>query len=139
MQITFDIEPMAIQSFRFRNAGHFTIKYQPKKNIVYKSNIGKMATLQLPENFTLMTGAVFCNWTFVFPPLKSWSKKKLNELNDASKFVYKTTKPDVTNLQKGTEDALTGIIWQDDALIVQSTVKKIYGFNPKIILDVFDL
>jgi Holliday junction resolvase RusA-like endonuclease len=40
---------------------------------------------------------------------------------------YPTTKPDATKLLRGVEDALTGIVWRDDAQIVDQYVAKRYG------------
>lgn len=38
-----------------------------------------------------------------------------------------TTKPDTTKLLRSTEDALTGILWADDAQIVEQHASKRYG------------
>lgn len=40
---------------------------------------------------------------------------------------YPTTRPDATKLLRAVEDALTGIIWRDDAQVVVQTVSKHYG------------
>lgn len=40
---------------------------------------------------------------------------------------YPTTKPDSTKLLRSTEDAMTGIVWYDDAQIVTQTVRKRYA------------
>ncbi len=41
--------------------------------------------------------------------------------------TYPTVRPDVTKLLRGIEDALTGIIWRDDAQIVYQKASKHYG------------
>ena len=38
-----------------------------------------------------------------------------------------TTKPDVLKLARGVEDAISGIIWRDDAIIVDEFLSKRYG------------
>lgn len=43
---------------------------------------------------------------------------------------YCMTKPDGLKLRRSTEDALTGILYRDDAQIVDGHDKKIYGFKP---------
>ncbi len=43
---------------------------------------------------------------------------------------WPTTKPDATKLLRSTEDALTGILWRDDAAIVLQWVEKAYGEKP---------
>lgn len=39
------------------------------------------------------------------------------------------SRPDATKLLRGVEDALTGVIWKDDAQISTQTVKKRYGIR----------
>lgn len=43
---------------------------------------------------------------------------------------WHTSKPDSTKLLRCLEDALTGIIWKDDAQICQQFVSKTYGDTP---------
>jgi Holliday junction resolvase RusA-like endonuclease len=44
----------------------------------------------------------------------------------ASAPAYPVTKPDTTKLVRGVEDALTGILWRDDAQIVDQHAAKFY-------------
>jgi Holliday junction resolvase RusA-like endonuclease len=37
------------------------------------------------------------------------------------------TKPDATKLLRAVEDALTGVVWRDDAQVVEQSVVKVYG------------
>lgn len=43
--------------------------------------------------------------------------------------VYHTSKPDSTKLTRSTEDALTGLLWGDDAQIAHQRIRKLYA-NP---------
>ena len=43
-----------------------------------------------------------------------------------------TVRPDATKLLRSTEDALTGILWSDDAQIVEQRVSKAYAVNGAI-------
>lgn len=55
---------------------------------------------------------------------------------------YPTTKPDVLKLARSTEDALTGIVWNDDAQTAQLTLAKFYatrGGNPGAIITIHPL
>jgi Holliday junction resolvase RusA-like endonuclease len=40
---------------------------------------------------------------------------------------YPVTRPDLTKLLRGIEDALTGIVWKDDAQVVFQVASKRYG------------
>lgn len=40
---------------------------------------------------------------------------------------YPAIRPDCTKLLRSTEDALSGILWRDDAQIVLQIVRKVYG------------
>jgi len=41
--------------------------------------------------------------------------------------VYVSKKPDLSKLQRSTEDALTGIVYVDDSQLVLMTIAKVYG------------
>lgn len=41
--------------------------------------------------------------------------------------AYPTVKPDSTKLLRAVEDALTGVVWRDDAQVVEQVVYKHYG------------
>ena len=40
---------------------------------------------------------------------------------------WKPSKPDLTNIAKTVEDAANGIVWDDDAMIVDEQIRKVYG------------
>ena len=123
LTLSMDVVPKAIQSVRFSRFG----KYQPIQNVHWKSFIRLAATQQLPEDFQIFTGAVELIVRFTFPPLKSFSKKKLQEIETGGTF-FKTTKPDLNdNLMKGLCDALTGVVWNDDSQICIVNTRKVYG------------
>lgn len=41
--------------------------------------------------------------------------------------TYPTVKPDTTKLLRAVEDAMTGVVWRDDAQVVVQIVCKLYG------------
>jgi crossover junction endodeoxyribonuclease RusA len=43
---------------------------------------------------------------------------------------WHTSRPDRTKLLRALEDALTGILWRDDAQVVAGEVRKLYGRKP---------
>lgn len=132
--------PQPKQSARFairkgRNGANFLQKYQTKEIVQNEKNIAFDVKSQLPKGFIPFSGAIKVKALFVFPPLKSFPKAKLNALS-AGTTIYKTTKPDLTdNLMKGTMDAMNGIVFTDDSVIAEVESKKIYGLVPRIELE----
>lgn len=49
--------------------------------------------------------------------------------------VFPASKPDVLKLSRAVEDALTGIVWKDDAQIVTELISKRYG-NPGVQIEI---
>lgn len=50
-----------------------------------------------------------------------------------------TTKPDVLKLARGVEDALTDVLYQDDAQIVDEHLHKVYSDTPGVAITVWPL
>lgn len=50
-----------------------------------------------------------------------------------------TTKPDVLKLARCAEDALTGIVWRDDAQIVSETLEKHWGEPARVEIEIAQL
>jgi Holliday junction resolvase RusA-like endonuclease len=50
--------------------------------------------------------------------------------------AYPTSRPDVTKLLRGVEDALTGIVWRDDARVVRQRAEKFYGEPARVEIKV---
>lgn len=53
------------------------------------------------------------------------------------KVTMPTKRPDLTNLQKGVEDALTGVVFTDDARVVKHESSKEFGV-PGVQIDVYE-
>lgn len=60
------------------------------------------------------------------------SKGDLNK--QGRSMPYPTPKPDVLKLARGVEDALTGIVWEDDAQIVEEHISKRYGIPERVVV-----
>lgn len=58
-------------------------------------------------------------------PKGHYGRNGLNSKGRAS--TAPTSKPDVLKLARGVEDALTGVVWRDDAQIVSETLTKEWG------------
>lgn len=57
--------------------------------------------------------------------------------SDAPRFH--TSKPDVTKLVRGLEDALTGIVWVDDAQVADTRQRKEYGESARVEVQVMPI
>lgn len=62
---------------------------------------------------------------FLMPRPKGHLSRKGGLLPSAP--PYPAVKPDATKLLRALEDALTGVIWRDDALVVSQVVTKVYA------------
>lgn len=71
---------------------------------------------------------------YVFSMLKGFSKKKSEEIRTNSKVHFKTTKPDLPdNLKKPLFDAMSEVIFKDDALVCfEGITMKRYGLKPGV-------
>ena len=106
-----------------------------------EQNIVAQIAKQLPEGFMPWSGPIRVNSiTYVFPPLKSFTKKKMKMIEDGD-IVFKTTKPDLTdNLQKGLFDALEGVLFLNDSQVCEIlSLRKIYGLVPGIYIDIEEI
>ena len=77
----------------------------------------------------VMHGPLMLEVVFVRVKPGSWPRKPTTKRPWPD---YPTTKPDLNNLIKPLEDALTGIVWVDDAQIVRSREEKVFGEEPEV-------
>ena len=101
-----------------------------KKNTNWKkivAHIGKDAWGNRP----LLTQALSLQVIFFMPrPKCHYRTGKNAHLLREDALARPVTKPDTTKLLRSTEDALTGILWADDAQIVEQHASKHYGQTP---------
>ncbi len=136
--------PMPKQSVRSYATGKRTKKgiyivdhFQPQKTVDRNKDYIKQITEQLPVDFKPFEKRVhITKMHFVFPPLKEFSKKKMNRI-EAGEIIYKETRPDLPdNLKKLVNDSMSGIVYKDDNIIVsEDDVKKYYGTGGIILID----
>lgn len=79
----------------------------------------------------LLRGSLKVTFEFVMPRPKYHyhTGKKAGVLRDNAPY-YHTVKPDALKLARSTEDALTGVIWSDDAQTARLEIEKRYGDKP---------
>jgi Holliday junction resolvase RusA-like endonuclease len=52
---------------------------------------------------------------------------------------YHTKKPDLDNLAKFVYDALTGLFWRDDSIIITGLTKKVYASEAMTMIEVYKI
>ena len=132
--LTFKIKmkPEPKQSAKFAAVGKHVRSYQPKKVTDYKQTIQATILSQLPDDFVMFGGPIHIDYTFAYAPLKSFAKKMLAAVQDDYQMVFKSTKPDADNLEKSVNDAMEGIVFNNDSQIASHRTLKIYEASPYI-------
>lgn len=85
--------------------------------------LGEMKVPKAP--FPNAGGALFLTVEFVMPRPKSHFRK--DGTIKPGMPTFHTIKPDATKLIRSLEDALTGILWNDDSQIAKQLVSKVYA------------
>ena len=94
--------------------------YDPAKSRDWKRTVMAQALAAKPER--LLAGPCAGEMDFYLPRPKSAPKR----------VVYPTSRPDLSNLLKGTEDALRGLVFADDSQIVSLRIAKHYDARPGV-------
>ena len=77
----------------------------------------------------LLEGPIVLHLAFELPrPTGHFGKRGLR----ASARPFPSVKPDLLKLARAVEDALTGVLWRDDAQIVEEVLTKRYGERAKL-------
>jgi Holliday junction resolvase RusA-like endonuclease len=123
MNIIIPGPPIAQKRHRRKNIGGKIWDYDPLNTT--KDKLGHLLKRHCPivpafENY-------FVIMKFYIPIPKSTSKKKRTQMF----FQPCPKKPDIDNYAKFYLDAGNGILWSDDAKIVDLSCKKIYSDNPR--------
>lgn len=115
--ITFKIEPVPASRPRVTRWGtHYLPKYDQFKKDMEKLLMGKR---------TLYTEPLKIELTFFLTMPKSWSKKKLDEMDGQ----YCAHVADIDNLEKAVYDAMNKVVFEDDKQIVDHHVRKYWTRN----------
>lgn len=127
--IKFTIEGEAVAQARPRFNRHTGRAYDTQKSKSWKERVYFSALPHKPKE--LLTGPVYLHVNIHRSIPKSWSKKKRAAATNLE--VLPTSKPDLSNILKGIEDALNGVIWRDDSQVVGLKMSKAYTDKPPFI------
>ena len=132
IKFRFDISPQTQLRPRASRRGRAIVVYDPPKVKAFKQQLHAMAK----EKFkgAPLDGPLEVNWWFYRPVQSSLSKAaKSRRLSGVEPPVVK---PDLSNYLKSAEDALNGVLWLDDRLIVIERCFKRYSEEPRIEVEV---
>ena len=111
------------------------VMYDPQESRDYKSYVRLIASQHRPNNPLEGQLEVFINIYRRMP--KSITKKRRQAVIEG--IHRPITKPDLTNIAKGIEDALNGIIYKDDSQIVDLHISKYYSDRPRVEVQIREL
>lgn len=135
MRFEFDISPVEQARPRATRMGKGIRLYDPKKVTVFKRKLGILAKQQmLDRGLEPFDGPLEVRMEFYRPVQASISKKE--RARRLSGVHRPTVKPDFDNYIKSTSDALNGILWADDNLIISLEAKKLYAEQPHLTVEI---
>ncbi len=118
------------KAFVSRSTGNIVVKDDAMRNSSWRSVVALAAKqVMAVSGASPLRGALKLTVKFTVPRPKdhfSAGKKNAGKLKKRAP-IYPITKPDSTKLLRSTEDALTGILWVDDAQISIQHVERIYS------------
>jgi Holliday junction resolvase RusA-like endonuclease len=122
--------PVAKGRPRFTRSG---IAFTPAKTRRWEDDARMVAREAMGEREPI-SGPLRCSVRSYFVPPASWPQWKRQAAIDG--LVAHTARPDGDNLAKAAKDALNGVVWRDDAQVVQLWASKLYGRAPRVVIEV---
>ena len=132
MTIIIEGEPVAQGRRRFTRNGH---AYDPAKSREYKKQVALAASLSMRGQSLFPKGIPLKCVITIWQKMPKRFTKKQKELAE-NEFLRPTVKPDVDNVAKAITDAMNGIVYVDDAQIVELVCGKYYAEEPKVMVKV---
>ena len=130
MLVTIYGEPIPQLRPRITTVNGYARSYDPTKSRDYKDYI----RLAMAGKCYMMLGAVVFKMDIYLSIPKSFSKKKT--LLAIEKQLLPTSRPDIDNVEKTVFDALKSVAWKDDSQVVETHIRKFYGEQPRIELEI---
>lgn len=126
-------EPVAKARPRVTIAGGRAHAYTPAKTAAYEQLVAvyaaaAMKNAPLLEHPVRLTLGIYCKVP------GSWSKKR--KADALAGIERPAKKPDTSNILKGIEDGMNGIVWVDDCQVVELVCSKHYALEPYVSVTV---
>ena len=120
------------KSFHHSKTGKIVTMDMAKRNKPWRESVAFFAS-QAMGGAGLLDQPLDVTMTFVASrPKGHWGTFRGVPRLKPSAPDYPTVKPDVLKLARSTEDAMTGVVWRDDASTVRLTLAKRYGERPGV-------
>lgn len=116
----------------FMRGGHIG-HYTPQKTRSYESLIYGAAIVAMGDRPAIAEPVLF-EMCAVYAIPASWSERKRQKALAGE--LKPAKKPDLDNIAKAWNDALNGVVYTDDALIVVALLEKKYGPQPSVSVTV---
>ena len=142
-QLTIEIPIRAIPSSNSKKVGKQGQIYD-----AHKGKAGQLATIRLfaaqaakDQGWKRTAEPVWMSLEFVMPRPKEHfgTGRNAGKLKSSAPRWCTTKNSDRTNLLKAVEDALTGIVWDDDSQVVDGPLRKSYGETGLIRISICEL
>ena len=123
------------KAFRHAKTGKIVVTDDAKNNKGWRAKVSLFGSQAMAGRDPL-EGPLDVTWVFLVrrPRGHFGTGRNFDRLKPGAPR-HPTTKPDVTKLVRAAEDALTGVVWADDAQIVRQRAEKRYG-NPGLVVTV---
>lgn len=118
------------RAFRMGNSVRM---HTPEKTASYE-NLVKLAAKLAMRDAAPMAFPVALSLVVMHAIPKSWSKRRQEAALAGTERP--TTKPDADNVAKVVADACNGVVWVDDAQVVELSVSKRYSSTPCVMVEV---
>jgi Holliday junction resolvase RusA-like endonuclease len=115
---------------RMGHAGHW---YTPKNTVNYETVIAYHARRAMAGKGIALGALQMTVDAFVEPPARWVAQKRSDAL---AGLLRPTSKPDFDNIAKVACDAMSGIVYRDDAQVVDCRVRKFYAKIPMLSVSV---
>lgn len=116
-----------------RNTGRPRM-YEDKTSKAYKEKIAWCAIEAGADRNNLIAGAVLLNIAVYCPIPPTWTRQKRKDAAEGK--VHMISRPDLDNVLKSIQDALSGIVYVDDRQVVDIRISKRYSDNPRVVVNI---
>jgi len=120
------------RAFRNQHTGRVQMTESSKRVAPWRQDVKHAALEVIGESWVLLDGPLAVSMVFTFPrPRSHWRTGRNAHLLRDSAPARPSGAPDLSKLIRATEDALNGVVWTDDARVVEYVrLGKFYAGTP---------